>query len=157
MNNPTSKQIALHMKELYYGKNWTWSNMEDALQGVDWKMAATKIESINTIVVLVYHINYYLSQQVKVFKGGPLEGSDELSFEAPEILSEKDWQALKKSCNRKADEWIKLVAQLDDKILPTTFVDKKYGSYYRNLMGAVEHAHYHLGQIVILKKLLKKG
>lgn len=154
MKNPSSKQIALHMKELYYGKNWTWSNMEDTLQDVDWKMAATKVESINTITVLVYHINYYLGQQIKVFKGGPLEGSDKLSFDAPEILSEKDWQALKKSCNQKADEWIGLVGQLNDEILSTTFVDKKYGTYYRNLMGAVEHAHYHLGQIVILKKLL---
>ena len=32
--------------------------------------------------------------------------------------------------------------------------DPKYGSWYRNIHGIIEHAHYHLGQIVLLKKLI---
>jgi hypothetical protein len=32
----------------------------------------------------------------------------------------------------------------------------KYGNYYRNLHGIIEHTHYHLGQIVLIKKLLKR-
>ena len=156
MSNTTTKQIAKQLKEFYYGKNWTWSYLAEALEGVDWKMAVTKIESFNTIAVLVYHLNYYLGQQIKVFKGGPLEGSDKLSFELPSISSEEDWQNLQKQVYKQADEWVSLVEKLDDSILPKVFVDKKYGSYYRNLLGAVEHSHYHLGQIVIFKKLLKK-
>ena len=41
----------------------------------------------------------------------------------------------------------------DDKLFDN-FADPKYGSYYRNLQGIVEHTHYHLGQIVLLKKII---
>ncbi len=156
MKNPTSKQLATQLKEFYYGKNWTWSNLQETLIGVDWKMAITKIESLNTIATLVFHINYYLINQIKVLNGGPLEGSDKESFEVPSITSEEDWQILQRDVFRNADHWIKIVGKLDDSKLTSTFVNKKYGSYYRNLMGVIEHSHYHLGQIVLLKKILMK-
>jgi len=30
----------------------------------------------------------------------------------------------------------------------------KYGNYFRNIVGVIEHIHYHLGQIVLIKKIL---
>jgi hypothetical protein len=38
--------------------------------------------------------------------------------------------------------------------LEATFSQKKYGTYYRNLMGVIEHSHYHLGQISLIRKML---
>ena len=35
------------------------------------------------------------------------------------------------------------------------FVDEKYGTYLRNIDGMIEHAYYHLGQVVLIKKLLE--
>lgn len=46
---------------------------------------------------------------------------------------------------------------LDEAKLFEDFADPKYGNYYRNLHGIIEHTHYHLGQIVLIKKLLKDG
>ena len=34
------------------------------------------------------------------------------------------------------------------------FVDEKYGTYSRNIDGMIEHSYYHLGQIVLIKKLI---
>jgi hypothetical protein len=34
-------------------------------------------------------------------------------------------------------------------------ISEKYGSFYRNIQGVIEHNHYHLGQIVILKKIIR--
>lgn len=34
------------------------------------------------------------------------------------------------------------------------FVDKKYGTYLRNIDGMIEHSYYHLGQIVWIKKVI---
>ena len=53
-----------------------------------------------------------------------------------------------------AEQLARLVEQLPDEILQENFVDVKYGSYFRNLMGILEHTHYHLGQITFLKKML---
>jgi hypothetical protein len=53
------------------------------------------------------------------------------------------------------EKLILLIARLPTKRLSDTFTDEKYGDYYRNLQGLIEHTHYHLGQIVILKKMLQ--
>ncbi len=37
------------------------------------------------------------------------------------------------------------------------FADAKYGNCYRNLQGIIEHCHYHLGQVVVVKKLVAEA
>ena len=46
------------------------------------------------------------------------------------------------------------IEKLGDNKLAEVFAQDKYGTYFRNLMGVIEHAHYHLGQIVIIKKMI---
>lgn len=53
-----------------------------------------------------------------------------------------------------AEAAARIIEQLPESQLWETFADEKYGNYYRNLHGAIEYAHYHLGQIVLVKKLL---
>lgn len=149
-----SPQIAKHLREVFFGGNWTVSNMKDQLSDVTWQQATTKVQSFNTIAVLVFHINYFVAVQLNVLQGGPLEGSDELSFNVPPINTEDDWQALKAKALSEAEQLATLIEQLSDSKLGEDFVDKKYGSYYRNLHGNIEHAHYHLGQIALIKKVL---
>jgi hypothetical protein len=38
--------------------------------------------------------------------------------------------------------------------LDSVFVYEKYGSYRRNIDAIIEHAYYHLGQIVLIKKMI---
>ena len=37
------------------------------------------------------------------------------------------------------------------------FVIPKYGTYARNIHGMIEHAHYHLGQIALIKKMIQSN
>ncbi len=53
-----------------------------------------------------------------------------------------------------AETFATLIEQLPEDKLWENFSDKKYGIYYRNLHGIIEHIHYHLGQIVLIKKIL---
>jgi len=43
---------------------------------------------------------------------------------------------------------------MPDEKLAEGFVDEKYGNYFRNIHAMIEHSYYHLGQIVILKKII---
>jgi hypothetical protein len=43
---------------------------------------------------------------------------------------------------------------MQDEKLKDVFVEEKYGTYQRNIDGMIEHSYYHLGQIVLIKKLL---
>lgn len=147
-------QIAKHLREIYFGKNWTWSNLKDNLADVTWQQATTKVYSFNTIVALVYHINYYVSAALNVLQEKPLDAKDKYSFDHPPILSQKDWEIFLNKTWADAENFANLIEQLPESKLWEDFSDEKYGNYYRNIHGIIEHAHYHLGQIVLIKKIL---
>lgn len=151
----TTAQIAKNIRDLHTGKNWTWSTMKDNLEGITWQQATQKIEGFNTIAVLVYHINYYVEAAIKVLSGRPLDSSDKYAFACPPINSDEDWQKLLEKTWAEAETLAQLTEQLPDEKLAEIFVEEKYGTYFRNLIGILEHSHYHLGQIVILKKLIQ--
>jgi hypothetical protein len=37
------------------------------------------------------------------------------------------------------------------------FWDEKYGNYYTNVQAVIEHCHYHLGQVVLIKKIIAEA
>jgi hypothetical protein len=53
-----------------------------------------------------------------------------------------------------AENFAILIECLPERMLWEDFADNKYGNYYRNIHGIIEHNHYHLGQIVLVKKIL---
>ncbi|OYW20322.1 MAG: hypothetical protein B7Z54_01475 [Sphingobacteriales bacterium 12-47-4] len=117
----TCQQLAKHLREVHFGKNWTWVNMKDSLAGLSWKQATQKVADFNTIAVLVNHCTYYVRIQQKVL-------------------------AL-----------AKLIEQMPESQLNEIFREKKYSTYHRNLMGMIEHTHYHLGQMVLLRKWIESN
>lgn len=151
-----SNQIAKHFIGVHFGGNWTDVNLKDTLADISWEDATTKISDLNTIAVLVYHINYYVENVLKVLLGESLTASDKFSFNAPEIKSAEDWQNLVSKTLRDAELFATQIELFDEKKLLNDFTDAKYGNYYRNLHGIIEHTHYHLGQIVLLKKILRE-
>jgi hypothetical protein len=95
-----------------------------------------------------------VSSVLKVLQGEPLNAKDQYSFDHPPIQSQEDWVKFLNETWVDAENFATLVEQLPENKLGETFTDEKYGNYYRNLHGIIEHAHYHLGQIVLIKKLL---
>jgi hypothetical protein len=151
-----TEQIAKQLRHVYFGGNWTSVNFKDTLSGVDWKQATTKVDSLNTIAVLVFHTNYYVGEVLKVLQGEPLQAHDKYSFDLPAIQSEEDWNRLLNKSFTDADHFADMIEQLPEPKLWESFSDEKYGNYYRNLHGIIEHCHYHLGQITLIKKLLQQ-
>jgi len=147
-------QIAKHFRAIYYGGNWTSVNLKDNLKDVTWQQATTQVHSFNTIAALVFHMNYFVSAVLKVLQGNPLDAHDKYSFDCPPIQSQEDWEKLLNKMWTDAENFASLVEQLPENKLWEDFSDKKYGSYYSNLHGVIEHNHYHLGQIVLIKKII---
>jgi hypothetical protein len=150
-----SAQLAKHIKEVFFGGNWTWVNLKDTLNGITWQQATAKVHQCNTIAALVYHIGYYVTAINRVLNGAPLEAHDKYSFDHPPIQSQEDWEQLVSKTWQEAEICVALAGQLPDSGLSEIFVQDKYGTYHRNLLGLIEHTHYHLGQIVIIKKILQ--
>ncbi len=81
---------------------------------------------------------------------------DEFSFDAPNITSQKEWKQLTTQTLENANEFITYLEKLPENIFLQPFTDEKYGNYYRNLHGIIEHTHYHLGQIMLIKKIVQQ-
>lgn len=150
----TSKQLAKHLRDVHFGGNWTVTNLKGALEGITWQQATTQIHDFNTIATLTYHIHYFVGVASKVLEEGVLEGDDKLSFNHPTINSQQDWESFLEQVFTAAEKFSILIAQLPDDTLSADFTNEKYGTYFRNILGIIEHTHYHLGQIALLKKLV---
>lgn len=151
-----TKQIAKHLREAYSGDNWTAVNLKDTLAGISWQQAVIKIHNLNTIAALVFHINYYIHPALNVLQGASLNASDKFSFDLQPITSEEDWQKLINKVMTDAELFAAQIETLDEQKLFEIFSDPKYGNYYRNLVGIIEHTYYHLGQIMLLKKIVNE-
>lgn len=154
--NSQSIQLANRFREVILNGKWVANtNFKEQVSNVTLDDATKKIGSLNTIALLTFHIHYYVAGVLKVLEGGFLEISDKFSFDIKPNLSEDDWELLKSNLWNDAERFARLVEQIPDSKLNDVFVDAKYGTYLRNIDGMIEHCYYHLGQIVLIKKLLK--
>jgi len=149
-----AKQISQQFREVLLDGEWVATNFKAQLSDVTWEQATTKIGSLNTIAALTFHINYYVAGIVNVLEGGSLDIRDKYSFDLPLIESPRDWENLLNKMWSDAEKFADLVEQMPDEKMAEVFVDEKYGSYHRNIDAMIEHSYYHLGQIVLIKKLL---
>ncbi len=154
MTTTTSTHIAKHFRDVHFGGNWTSVNLKTQLEGVTWQQATKQVHGFNSIAALVFHIHYYVGAVTKVLQGGPLDASDKYSFDCPPIQSQADWESMLDKTWADAEIFAGLIEQWPESKLWEDFSDNKYGNYYRNLHGIIEHIHYHLGQIVLIKKIL---
>lgn len=153
-SNNSAFHLSKHMRDVFFGGNWSTSNLQEQLKDVTFEQAKHKIFDFNTILTLTYHIGYYVKAVSSVLEGEGLNAKDEYSFSHPEINSEAEWQAFVQDILNSADHFSRLINSLDESILGDDFTDAKYGTYFRNLLGIIEHTHYHLGQIAIIKKII---
>lgn len=153
MGNRTS-ELSVRIREVFLDGKWIANtNYQDQLEKVEYGKAIQSVKGLNSIALLTYHINYYLSGVLMALKTGILSIHDQHSFQMPDIKNEEDWMHMKIEFYRNAQAMVDWVALLPDEQLDQPFVHEKYGSLQRNLEGVVEHSYYHLGQLVWMAKL----
>ncbi|MGR3855166.1 DUF1572 domain-containing protein [Chryseobacterium indologenes] len=151
-------QLSKRFREVLLDGFWIANtNFKDQLSEVTWEQAVTKVDALNTIAMLTFHIDYYIAGIINVFEGGALEIKDKFSFDLPPIASQQQWEDLLSKLWTDSEKFATLLEQMPDYQLDEVFVDEKYGTYRRNIDGMIEHSYYHLGQITLIKKLLKNS
>ncbi|MDY0929674.1 DUF1572 domain-containing protein [Chryseobacterium sp. CFBP8996] len=151
----TTSQLAKRFREVLLDGKWIANtNFKEQLSDVTWEQATTKIDSLNTIAMLTFHIDYYIAGLMNVFDGGDLEIKDKFSFDFPPIESQEQWESLLNKLWQDSEKFATLLEQMSDSKLDKVFVDEKYETYLRNIDGMIEHSYYHLGQITLIKKMI---
>jgi len=153
----TTNLVATNFHNTYHGKNWTGSYLNEIIEDITLAEATQKVQNLNTIHTLLHHMNYYVRIAIQVLNGGPLEGTDKESFEHPQLNDENAWTQFKRTIFADATELKELIEKLPNDQWTKPFDTGKYGNYYRNLAGIIEHNHYHMGQIAIIKKMVRNN
>lgn len=146
--------LAKHFHQVYFGGNWAASSFVETIKDISYEDATKTIDEMNSIAVLSFHIHYYVRSVMMYLEGNEFKSSDKDSFLIETIKSESDWEDFKLSIVTEGERFSFLLDKQND--LDQLFIKEDYGSKYRNFHGIIEHTHYHLGQIVLLKKLLVK-
>jgi uncharacterized damage-inducible protein DinB len=150
-----NKDLSDRLREVLLNGKWVANtNFKEQITSINWEQANEKVQDLNTIALLTFHVNYYLKGILNVFEGGELEIKDKFSFDMPEIKSEMDWLDLVNDFIHNSERFIDQVEKMDEKDLAQQFVKEEYGSYLRNIEAQIEHSYYHLGQISLVKKLI---
>ena len=147
--------IAQHLTDVHEGNNWTDVNIADTLKDVtaDEAMMVTKA-SPNTIASLLHHITFWNRLMIKRMRGVNVLVDEHNGYNVPPLQTEDDWQQQQIDNNLSAHELAASMAGFDESKLFEPLL-KDGSSAYKNFQGTVEHVHYHLGQMLILKKLIK--
>ena len=150
-----TEAIAQHVLDVHEGNNWTEVALGPTLQDVTWQEATVLTPaSPNTIASLLHHLTFWNRVMARRAHGLSTEVGPANGFDAPAIQNEHEWQALLADNRQSAHELATAIRSFDEAKLPAAILPT-YGSAYKNLQGAVEHLHYHLGQLVLLKNLVR--
>jgi hypothetical protein len=150
--------IASRLREVLLSGHWIANtNYKEQILSVNWQQATHRVENLNTIAALTFHVNYYLAGLLNAFETGKLEISDKYSFNLPPIQTEADWNKLRTDFLGNSETFAHKIEQMDDSVFDQPFVDEKYGSYLRNIEGVIEHSYYHLGQISLIRKMIMQN
>lgn len=148
-------ELSNRLREIILNGIWVANtNYYDQLNNLNWEIATASFKSFNTIAVLAQHIHYYIKGINNVLKGGTLDIRDKFSFDFPPIESQSDWDNFLANFWKDTEEFASRIEKMPEEKLKEDFVDDKYGHYRRNIDAMIEHSYYHLGQIVLLKKML---
>lgn len=151
-NSALSENLAEHLRSVFMGGNWTSVNFKTLLAEINYDAAVKKHGKLNSIAQLSFHAHYYIAVVLEVLKGNPLQAHDQYSYDVS-FHNEGEWQDFKLKMLEDANAFADLVKELPEQRLWEAMDDPKYGSFYRNIQGIIEHCHYHLGQIALLKRM----
>lgn len=146
-------QIAAMFLDTLEGNNWTGITIQHALLDVTREEAVHRFSGSHlNIAELVAHLNCWNKVMLERLDGQNFQPSPEEDFPRIDRLSESQWEELKLGFYRSFHLLAGKLENKDDAILDEPMFEGASGAY-RNLHGQVAHLHYHLGQIVLLKKL----
>lgn len=158
MVNKTSKLTELlsrNLLQVYVGTNWTERNLKDVLEKITYAESNHEFSFSASIKTLAFHLHYFAKVTLEALKTGKLIAHDRDSWKAEHIDSEEKWNALIQELIQIGKDFSHHIKGMTDEEMLDFLDDPKYGSTYDNVQGIIEHHHYHLGQISLLKNMIQ--
>jgi uncharacterized damage-inducible protein DinB len=145
-------RIADQLKRAFAGEAWHGPALLEILADVDAPAAAARpISLAHTIWELTLHITAWDAAILRRVAGQAASPSDAENFPKIEDTSESAWRTALENLQRQHQELLRVISDMPDRRLREQVPGKDYDFYFL-LHGTVQHALYHAGQIVMLKR-----
>ncbi|HRH58174.1 MAG TPA: DinB family protein [Chitinophagales bacterium] len=153
MQNEINNIVTL-ISETANGNNWTGINTLQVLQDINSEKATKRVNSSHlNIAELTAHLTCWNNVMIKRLDAENYQPKRDEDFPAINDLSEDEWNTMKEDFIQSFKLLTDILDTKEDTILYAPMFEGAT-SAYRNLHGQISHLHYHLGQIVLLKKIL---
>jgi uncharacterized damage-inducible protein DinB len=144
--------IVDQLNRAFDGEAWHGPALMETLEGIDAKAAAARpIATAHSIWELVLHVAAWERVITRRLRGEKLTLSDEENFGHITSANENAWREAINALRQNHHELINAVSSLPESKLSETVPGKDYNLLFM-LLGAVQHAAYHGGQIGLLKR-----
>jgi|SRR6185437_10756003 len=149
-----TKCITKLFEDLYNGSPWIDVTIMATLKNISAEQAAKKVTpERNSIWQIVNHMIAWRENVLLRVEGNEVTAPNDNYFSQLEITSETEWQkALDRLANSQA-QWINFLENFDESQFDKIYASNKM-TYYEHIHGILQHDAYHLGQIVLLSKLV---
>jgi uncharacterized damage-inducible protein DinB len=147
-------RISQLFSQSYNGEPWIDVTTVGTLADVSAEKAAKKLTpSTNSIWEIVNHLVAWRENVLERVNGKVLTTPEHNYFTAVEDTSEAAWKASLAKLENTQQQWIAFLESFDENQFDTIYPNNGL-NYYQHIHGILHHDAYHLGQIVLLKKLL---
>jgi hypothetical protein len=146
------QQLVTDLDNLQNGNCWTGYNAQQILSGINAEAAKTKAyEKGNSLWQVVNHISYWrelVASRIRERK--PIQAEGE-GFDLPAITDEGAW---KNTLDRFNESYV-LLREAINTLTEEELYRKMDGdqTLYYNIHGCLLHDSFHLGQVILLKRM----
>jgi uncharacterized damage-inducible protein DinB len=149
-----NKRISNLYQSIYNGNPWLEVTLANTLENITAQQAYRKVNpNLNTIWEIVNHLIQWRRNILKRVQGETVVTPDHNYFVPILDSSEAAWEQSLQSLAKSQELWNAFFEDFNDSDLEKIYVNNNH-TYYEHIHGIIQHDVYHLGQIVILKKLL---
>jgi len=149
-----SKRVSNLYQSIYNGNPWLEVTLADTLKDVTAAQAYKKINpNLNTIWEIVNHLIQWRRNILRRVQGEIITTPDHNYFVPILDSSEPAWEQSLQSLAKSQELWSACLSDFNDADFEKIDQNNNH-NFYEDIHGIIQHDVYHLGQIVILKKLL---
>lgn len=144
------------------GKVWIGSTYDSKLKGINEENAFIRpLSDLHSVAEIISHLTIWQNETILKIKTGEgrLTDESEENWYSNEQLKKKKWMTLLTEYKTSLKELIDLLKTKEDSFLDEQYYDTDFkGNYPYSFVitGMLHHNLYHLGQLGIIVKYLKK-
>lgn len=159
INKQMSSTYINQFKQVYEKGAWFGDTYLEKLKDVTEQEAFTQpLEGFHSIAELVAHVTYWRLPIVRKLKGDKnYQGLNESPDNWPELtsLKAKGWKTILKEFDESQQQLVKLLSEAKPAFFEEEYAPGSSWTYITE--GIIQHDVYHLGQIGLVKKIIRNA